>query len=74
MAAKVDSPVSKIRPSGFSGFKTEEVFEDYRGQDGSSTLLVSSRPHIQLEEEDLVDEGVEDKGRSGREGERRALQ
>jgi hypothetical protein len=35
---------------------------------------VSSRPHTQPEEEDLADEGAKDGGRSGREGERRALQ
>jgi hypothetical protein len=35
---------------------------------------VSSRPHAQLEEEDPMDEGTEDEGRSGREGERWALQ
>jgi hypothetical protein len=34
---------------------------------------VSSNPHVQLEEEDAVDEGAEDGGRSGPEGERRAL-
>jgi hypothetical protein len=39
-------------------------------QDGSSTSMVSSRPHAQLEEEDPADEGVEDEARSGREGER----
>jgi hypothetical protein len=30
---------------------------------------VSPRPHIQPEEEDPVNEGIEDEGRSGREGE-----
>jgi hypothetical protein len=40
----------------------------------ASTSLVSSSPHAQTEEEDPADEGVEDEGRSDREGERRALQ
>jgi hypothetical protein len=37
--------------------------EDYRAWDGSSTSLVSSRPHIQLEEENPTDESTEDEGR-----------
>jgi hypothetical protein len=35
---------------------------------------VSSRPLTQPEEEDLVDEGIEDEGRGGREGKRWVLQ
>jgi hypothetical protein len=35
---------------------------------------VSSRPNAQPEEQDPVDEGAEDEGRSGREGERQILQ
>jgi hypothetical protein len=38
--------------------------------DGSSTLMVSSRPHTQPEEEDIADEGAEDEGRSDREAEK----
>jgi hypothetical protein len=70
MTSKLDSPVSQIRPSGFVRSRTEGYIEDYYARDGSSTLLVSFRPHVQPEEEDLVDEGIEDEGRSGREGER----
>jgi hypothetical protein len=64
----LDSPVSQIEPSDFFSFRTEEALEYYCDRDGSSTSLVSSRPHAQPEEEDLVDEGAKD------EGERRALQ
>jgi hypothetical protein len=53
VAARLDSPVSQTRTSGFFSFKTEEDFED-----SSSTSLMSSRPHSQLEEEDPVDEGT----------------
>jgi hypothetical protein len=74
VAAKPDSTVSKIRPSGFSGFGTEEGFKDHHAQHGSSTSLVSSRTHAQLEEEELADEGTEAEGRSSQEGERRACQ
>jgi hypothetical protein len=70
IAAKPDSPVSKTRPSSFFGFRTKEGFEDHRTRDGSSTSLVPSRTHAQSEEDDPVDEGIEDKGRSSREGER----
>jgi hypothetical protein len=41
-----------------------------RAWDGSSTSLVSFRPHAQPEEEDPVDEGTKDVGRGSREGER----
>jgi hypothetical protein len=61
----LDSPIFQIGPSSFFRFRTEEAFEDYCTQDGSSTSLVSSRPHTQLEEEDPADEGAEDEGRSG---------
>jgi hypothetical protein len=44
-STKVDSPVSQIGPSGFSNFRTEESVEDYHTCDGSSTSLVSSKPH-----------------------------
>jgi hypothetical protein len=74
VAAKLDSPVSQIRPSGFFSFRTEEALEYYCARDGSSTSLVSSGPHAQLEEEDPADEGIKDEGRSGREGERCTLQ
>jgi hypothetical protein len=57
-------------PSGFVRLRTEGDIEDYHVQDGSSTLLVSFRPHVQPEVEDLADEGVEDERRSDREGER----
>jgi hypothetical protein len=64
VAAKPDSMVSQIRPSGFFSFRTEEAFEDYYTLDDSDTSLLSSRPHTQLEE-DPVDEGAKDEGRSG---------
>jgi hypothetical protein len=47
-----------------SGFRTEEGFEDYCAQDGTNTLLMSSRTHAQPEEEDPIDEGIEAKGGS----------
>jgi hypothetical protein len=72
-AAKPDSPVSQTEPSAFVKPRTEQDAEDYHARDGSSTSLVSSRPHAQLEE-DAVDEGTKDEGRSSREGERCALQ
>jgi hypothetical protein len=37
---------------------------DYHARDGSSTSLVSSRPHAQLVEEDPTDEGAKDDGGS----------
>jgi hypothetical protein len=70
MTSKLDSPVSQTGPSGFVRFRIEGYIEDYHVQDGSSTSLVSSRPHVQPEEEDPADEGAEDEGRSDRDGER----
>jgi hypothetical protein len=50
---------------------TEGGAEDYHAQDGSSTSLGSSRPHVQPEVEDPVDdEGTKEMGRSSEEGER----
>jgi hypothetical protein len=74
VVTKPNSLVSQIGPSGFSEFRTEEDVEDHFTQDGTSTSLVSTGNHAQLEEEDPMDEGVEAKGRKGREGERSALQ
>jgi hypothetical protein len=74
MTSKLNSLVSKTGPSGSCSPRPEATVEDYRARDSSSTSLVSSRPHAQLEEEDLADEGVEDEGRGGQEGERRVLQ
>jgi hypothetical protein len=65
---------SQTGQSGFSRIRTEEDVEDYRARDGTSTPLVSSRTHVQPEEEDLTNEGVEVEGGSGREGKRRTLQ
>jgi hypothetical protein len=70
VTAKLDSSVSQTEPSGFISFRTEEALEYYCTQDGSSTSLVSSRPHAQPEEEDLVDEGAKYEGRNDREGKR----
>jgi hypothetical protein len=70
MTSKPDSPVSQTRPSGFITCRAEGCIEDYRAWDGSTTSLVSSRPHVQLEEEDPMDEGTKDEGGSGQEGER----
>jgi hypothetical protein len=70
VTSKPNSPVSQTGPSGFCGFKAEEGFDDHHARDSSNTSLVSSRPHSQLEEEDLMDEGIEDEGRGGREGKR----
>jgi hypothetical protein len=61
-------------PSGFFSFRIEEALKFYCTQDGSSTSLVSTRPHTQQEEEDLADEGAKDEGRNSQEGERCALQ
>jgi hypothetical protein len=58
VTSKPNSLVSQIGPSGFYGFRAEEGFEEQHAWDGSRTSLVSSRPHTQLEEEDLVDEGA----------------
>jgi hypothetical protein len=60
MTSKPDNPVSQTVPSGFFSFRKEEALEYYCIQDGSNTLLVSSRPHIQSEEEDPADEGAKD--------------
>jgi hypothetical protein len=70
MTSKPDSPVYQIGLFGFIRSRAEGYIEDYRTCDGSSTSLVSSRPHVQPEEEDPADEGAEDEGRSSREGER----
>jgi hypothetical protein len=72
--SKSDSLVSQTRPSGFYRLRAEEGFEDHRSWDGSSTLLMSFRPHTQLEEADPVDEDAEDEGREDREGESRVFQ
>jgi hypothetical protein len=53
--------------------RAEEDLEDYHARDGTDTSLVSSRTHTQPKEEDPTDEGAEVKGRSGQEGEGRAL-
>jgi hypothetical protein len=60
VTSKPDSLVSQTGPSDFCGFRAEEAFEDHFAQDGSSTSLVSSRPHTQPEEEDPADEGAAD--------------
>jgi hypothetical protein len=70
VAAKPVSLVSHTGPSGFCSFRTEESLEYYYARDSSDTSLVSSRSHVQSEEEDLVNEGAEDDGRSNRKGER----
>jgi hypothetical protein len=55
---------SQTGSSGFSRFRIEEGFQDHRAQDDNSTSLVSSRTHVQPEEEDPVDEGAKAEGRS----------
>jgi hypothetical protein len=70
MAAKLDSLVSQTEPSSFFSFRTEEALEYYDAWDYFSNSLVSSKPHTQPEEEDSVDEGAEDEGRSDRDRER----
>jgi hypothetical protein len=70
MAAKPDSPVSQIGPSGFFSFRTEEALKYYYTWDGSITSSVSPRPHTQPEEEDPTDEGIKYERRSDQEGER----
>jgi hypothetical protein len=52
-------------PSGFSGFGTMEDIEEHHARDGTSTSLVSSRTHAQLEKVDPMDEGAEAEGSSG---------
>jgi hypothetical protein len=69
----MDSLVPYIGPSGFIGFWIEKCFKDHRTWDSTRTSLVSFRTHVQPEEEDPA-EGTVVEGRSGREGERRALQ
>jgi hypothetical protein len=64
MTSKLGSSVSQTEPSGFIRTRTEGYIEDYHARDGSSTSLVSSRPHTQPEEEDPVDEGAKVEGRS----------
>jgi hypothetical protein len=70
VTSKLDGPVSQTRPSRFGSFMIEVGVEDHCTRDGSSAPLVSSRPHTSPEEEDPVDDGIEDDGRSSREGER----
>jgi hypothetical protein len=70
VTSKLDSLVSQTRSFGFFSLRTEEGFKDYYAQDSSSTSLVSSRSHALQEDEDSMDEGIEDVGRSDREGER----
>jgi hypothetical protein len=64
VAAKLDSSVSQTGTSSFFSFRTKESLKYYYARDGSGTTLVSSKPHIQPKEEDLVDEGAKDDGRS----------
>jgi hypothetical protein len=68
--SKLDSPVFQTGPSDFIRSRTERYIKDYRTRDGSNTSLVSSRPYVQPEEEDLADEGTEDEGRISQEGKR----
>jgi hypothetical protein len=65
VATKLDSPIYQTGPFDFFNFGTKEAFEDYYARDSSGTSLASSMPQTQLEEEDPVDEGAKDKGRSG---------
>jgi hypothetical protein len=53
---------------------TEEDVEDYCTRDSTSTLLVSSRTHAQLGEEDPANEGTNIEGGSDQEGKRQTLQ
>jgi hypothetical protein len=48
----------QTRQFSFVGFRIEEDIEDYRARGGTSTSLLSSMTHTQLEEEDLTDEGA----------------
>jgi hypothetical protein len=70
VTSKIYSSVSQTRLSGFFSMRIEEALEYYCARDGSNTSLVSSRPYVQPEEEDAVDEGTKDEGGSGQEGER----
>jgi hypothetical protein len=65
--SKLDSPVSQTGPSSFCSPRSEATIKDYHTWDSSSTSLVSSMPHTQLEVADPVDEGTEDVGGGGRE-------
>jgi hypothetical protein len=65
VAAKPENLVSQTRPSGFFSFRAKEALEYYYARDGSSTSLVSSRPHAQPKEEDPANEGMKDKRRCG---------
>jgi hypothetical protein len=64
MTTKLNSLVSKTRPSSFGSFRKRVDLELQHARDGSSTTLVSSRPHAQLEYEDPMYDGAEDEGRS----------
>jgi hypothetical protein len=67
--AKLGCPVSQTGPSSFFNFRTEEALKYYYAWDGSITSLVSSRPHVQPEE-DPANEDAKDEGRSDREEKR----
>jgi hypothetical protein len=58
MASKPGSPVSKTGPSSFSSLGIGANIEDYHAQGSSSSSLVSSMTHAQLEEEDPMDESA----------------
>jgi hypothetical protein len=60
MTSKPDSPVSQTGLSDFFSLRKEKALEYYCTRDSSNTLLVSSRPHVQSEEEDPADEGAKD--------------
>jgi hypothetical protein len=74
MATKLDSLVSKARPSSFDSLITKANIEDYRTRDSSSSSLVSFETHAQPEEEDPTDKSAKVEGGCGREGKRRTLQ
>jgi hypothetical protein len=65
MSTKLNNPISRTRPYGFGSIGTEADVEDHHALDGSNTSLVSSRTNAQPEEEDPMDEGAENEGRSG---------
>jgi hypothetical protein len=65
MATKANSLVSKNGPSGFGSLGIEANVDDYHARDDSSSSLVSSRTHAQLEEEDPMDESTEVEGECG---------
>jgi hypothetical protein len=60
-----NSLVYQTVPYGFCSPRPEATDEEYRAQNSSSTSLVSSGPHAQLEEEDPVNEGTKDEAGSG---------